>query len=90
MAIKFYHAVNSKQKVCLIKPQEGSRIVIEADIRMYQNKAVMSHDSIETNLDHYEFSDWIKDVDDHLKGHCYGLKLDFKDDSCKTCCRFLQ
>ena len=29
-------------------------------------------------------------LDNHLKEHCYGLKLDFKDDSCKACCRLLQ
>ena len=41
--IKFYHAINSKVQMKTIALGTNRRVVIEADIREFENEAVMAH-----------------------------------------------
>ena len=85
--IKFYHAINSKVQMKTIALGTNRRVVIEADIREFENEAVMAHDA---GTNGYRFKDWIKDIEAHFSGEKYGLKLDFKEsNACEICCQLI-
>ena len=93
--IKFFHAINTNEKLVAIKPDPKFRNIIEADIRMADNRAVMAHDCINSQYDSdqeiYNFTQWISDIEKHFGGISYGLKLDFKESAaCQICCQILR